>query len=143
MTPWARSTCGRSARHRQVEPRRPDAAVDVGVRRADGQGTDKLVPGSVVVVRYLDTKVEIQRGNPACEVMLVSVATDASDVVHLTEVWSSTEEWENARSSDKIRAWAASMPGLVDGPPETEPLEVVGGKGLRHSLTGPTERGAT
>jgi quinol monooxygenase YgiN len=95
-----------------------------------------------LIAKFLDA-IEIQRGNPACEVMLVSVATDASDVVYLTEVWSSTEEWENARSSDKIRAWAASMPGLVDGPPETEPLEVVGGKGLRHSLTGPNERGAT
>ncbi len=93
-----------------------------------------------LVAKFLDA-IEIQRGNPDCEVMLVSVATDASDVVYLTEVWSSSEAWENARDSDRIRAWAASMPGLVDGPPETEPLEVVGGKGLRQSVRSPTERG--
>ena len=55
---------------------------------------------------------------------------DETDIVFLTEVWTSAEEHKRARNSDEVQAWAADMPSLVAGPPETTPLEVVGGKGL-------------
>lgn len=73
---------------------------------------------------------EIQRGNADCELMLVSTAPDAADVVYLTEVWSSEDAWERARSSVPIRAWAESMPTLVSATPETWPLNLLGGKGI-------------
>jgi len=82
-----------------------------------------------LVAKFLEAA-EIQHGNPDCELMLVSTAPDAADVVYLTEVWSSREAWDRARSSPVIQAWAASMPGLVGGPPETVPLDVAGGTGF-------------
>ena len=82
-----------------------------------------------LVAKFIES-VEIQRDNPDCEVMLVSTGPDLAEVVYLTEVWSSETTWERARRSPRIQAWALSMPGLVSGPPETTPLEVVGGKGL-------------
>lgn len=82
-----------------------------------------------LVAKFLEA-VELQRDNPDCELMLVSATPDAADVVYLTEVWSSKDAWEQARSSAPIQAWAAAMPALVSGPPETTPLDVVGSKGL-------------
>jgi quinol monooxygenase YgiN len=82
-----------------------------------------------LVAKFLES-VEIQQNNPDCELMIVSTAPDPSDVVYLTEVWSSEDAWNEARRSLAIQAWAAPMPALVGGPPETIPLQVVGGKGL-------------
>jgi quinol monooxygenase YgiN len=82
-----------------------------------------------LVAKFLEAA-EIQGGNPDCELMLVSTAPDAADVVFLTEVWSSENAWEQARHSAAIQAWAASMPALVSSPPESVPLDVAGGKGL-------------
>jgi quinol monooxygenase YgiN len=76
--------------------------------------------------------VEIQRENPACELMIVSRSLDDDDVVYLTEVWSSESEWEAARSSPAIAEWAMDMPSLVAEPPQTVQLEPVGGKGLSY-----------
>ena len=89
------------------------------------------VPGKrgELVAKFLESA-EAQRGNPACELMLVSAASDSADVVYLTEVWSSEAEWEQARRSPAVQAWAASMPSLVGGPPESTALEVMGGKGV-------------
>jgi len=81
-----------------------------------------------LVAKFLEA-IEIQRDNPDCELMLVSTAPDVADVVYLTEVWSSEDSWERARNGASIRAWAASMPTLVNGPPETFPLDVAGGRG--------------
>jgi quinol monooxygenase YgiN len=72
----------------------------------------------------------MQRGNPACELMLVSSSPDEDDVVYLTEVWTSGEEHERARTSPEVEAWAADMPALVAGPPEITPLVAEGGTGL-------------
>jgi quinol monooxygenase YgiN len=80
-----------------------------------------------LVAKFLESA-EIQRLNPDCELMLVSTAPDATDVVYLTEVWSSEEAWERARTSAPIKAWAASMPSLVNRAPETTSLVVAGGK---------------
>jgi quinol monooxygenase YgiN len=82
-----------------------------------------------LVAKFLESA-EIQRDSPDCELMLVSTAPDSADIVYLTEVWSSEDAWEQVRRSAPIQAWAASMPALVSGPPESIPLEVVGGKGL-------------
>ena len=82
-----------------------------------------------LVAKFLESA-EIQRDNPDCELMLVSTAPDSADVVYLTEVWSSDYAWEQARRSAPIQAWAAPMPALVSGPPESIPLQVIGGKGL-------------
>jgi quinol monooxygenase YgiN len=82
-----------------------------------------------LVAKFLEAA-EIQRSNRDCELMLVSTAPDEPDVVYLTEVWSSEDAWEQARGSEVIRAWAASMPALVSGPPDSVPLHVAGGKGL-------------
>jgi quinol monooxygenase YgiN len=82
-----------------------------------------------LVAKFLEAA-SLQAGNEACELMLVSVAPDDADVVYLTEVWTSAERWEQARESDEIKAWSASMPALVAGPPESTPLEIAGGTGL-------------
>jgi quinol monooxygenase YgiN len=83
-----------------------------------------------LVAKFLESA-EIQRDNPDCELMLVSTAPDSAGVVYLTEVWSSDDAWEQARRSAPIQVWAASMPALVSSPPESIPLQVMGGKGLR------------
>jgi quinol monooxygenase YgiN len=82
-----------------------------------------------LVAKFVEISV-IQRDNPACELSLVSTSPDDEDAVFLTEVWSSAKEHERARHSPEVQAWSADMPQLVDGPPETIPLAVVGGKGL-------------
>jgi len=74
--------------------------------------------------------VEIQRENPACELMIVSKSPVDDDVVYLTEVWSSESEWEKARTSPVIVGWARDMPSLVAEPPQSVRLDPVGGKGL-------------
>ncbi len=83
-----------------------------------------------LIAKFLEA-VEIQRDNADCEIMIVSSAPDSADLVYLTEVWSSKDAWESARRSATIRAWAASMPALVGASPETTPLDVLGGVGLR------------
>jgi quinol monooxygenase YgiN len=82
-----------------------------------------------LAAKFLESA-EIQRDNPDCQLMLVSTAPDSAGVVYLTEVWSSEDAWEQARRSAPVQAWAASMPALVSGPPESIPLEVLGGKGI-------------
>jgi len=79
--------------------------------------------------KFLES-VEIQRENPACELMIVSRSPVDDDVVFLTEVWSSESEWDNARSSPAIAEWSKEMPSLVAEPPHTVRLDPVGGKGL-------------
>jgi quinol monooxygenase YgiN len=69
-----------------------------------------------LVAKFLES-VELQRENPACELMVVSRSPDDQDVVYLTEVWSSESEWEAARTSPLITAWAKDMPSLVAAPP--------------------------
>ena len=73
---------------------------------------------------------DIQRTNPACELMLAGRSTSERDVVYLIEVWSSESEWENARTSDAITAWSRGMPDLVSEAPRSTRLDQVGGKGL-------------
>lgn len=74
--------------------------------------------------------VEMQRDNPACEVMLVSRSPVEDDVVYLTEVWSSEADWEQARNSPEISEWAKDMPSLVAEAPQSTPLQLIRGKGL-------------
>ena len=91
----------------------------------------KAAPGKreELISKFLEAA-EIQRDNPACELMFVSASPGDPDVVYLTEVWTSAEEHERARTSPEIAAWAKSMPPLVAGPPVSTPLDVRGGKGL-------------
>jgi quinol monooxygenase YgiN len=73
---------------------------------------------------------KMQADNPACELTIVSSSPDEDDVVFLTEVWTSAEEHERARQSTEVQEWAADMPALVAGPPDTTPLVIEGGKGV-------------
>jgi quinol monooxygenase YgiN len=73
---------------------------------------------------------EIQRENPACELMIVCKSVEDDDVVYLTEVWSSESEWKQARNSPVIAEWAEGMPSLVSESPQSVRLDPVGGKGL-------------
>jgi quinol monooxygenase YgiN len=82
-----------------------------------------------LVAKFLEVA-EVQRDNPACELMFTSSSPEEDDVVFLTEVWTSAEEHERARESREVQAWAADMPSLVAGPPEVTPLVIEGGKGL-------------
>jgi quinol monooxygenase YgiN len=82
-----------------------------------------------LVAKFMEIAV-IQRDNPACELSLVSTSPEDEASVFLTEVWANAEGHERARHSPEVEAWAADMPSLVDGPPETTPLELAGGKGL-------------
>jgi quinol monooxygenase YgiN len=77
---------------------------------------------------------DMQRDNPACHLSLVSSPPSEDDIVFLTEVWTSAEEHERVRHSEEVQAWAADMPSLVAGPPETTPLVLAGGKGLTSGL---------
>jgi quinol monooxygenase YgiN len=74
--------------------------------------------------------VEMQRENPACELMMVCKSPADDDVVYLTEVWSSESEWEAARRNPLIAEWAKDMPALVAEAPQSVRLDPVGGKGL-------------
>jgi len=85
--------------------------------------------GDRLARRFL-ASVELQRENPACELMIVSRSPEDDDVVFLTEVWASESEWDNARSSPVIAEWAKDMPTLVAGPPQSVRLDILGGKGL-------------
>ena len=73
---------------------------------------------------------DIQRANPACELMIAGRSASEEEVVYLIEVWSSEAEWEQARSSDAITAWSRGMPDLVAEPPRSVRLDPIGGKGL-------------
>jgi quinol monooxygenase YgiN len=79
--------------------------------------------------KFLES-VEIQRENPACELMIVSRSPVEDDVLFLTEVWSSESEWEKARSGPVIAEWAREMPSLVAEAPQSVRLDPLGGKGL-------------
>ena len=79
--------------------------------------------------KFMDS-VEIQRHNPACELMIVCKSPVDDDAVYLTEVWSSEAEWEEARSSPVAVEWAKDMPTLVAEAPESVRLDPHGGKGL-------------
>ena len=79
--------------------------------------------------KFLDS-VEIQRENPACELMIVSRSPVDVDVVFLTEVWTSESDWDVARSSPVIADWARDMPSLVAEAPQSVRLDPLGGKGL-------------
>jgi quinol monooxygenase YgiN len=85
--------------------------------------------GDELVAKFLEVA-DMQRDNPACQLMLVSSSPEEDDVVFLTEVWTSAEEHERARQSSEVQAWAAQMPSLVAGPPESTPLVIEGGTGL-------------
>jgi quinol monooxygenase YgiN len=74
--------------------------------------------------------VEIQQGNPACELMIVSRSPEEDDAIYLTEVWSSESEWEEARNNPAIAEWAKDMPSLVAQAPQSVRLDPIGGKGL-------------
>jgi len=55
-----------------------------------------------LVAKFLEA-VEIQRDNPACEIMLVSTDPGESDNVYLTEVWSSRDAWNAPRRARRSR----------------------------------------
>jgi quinol monooxygenase YgiN len=63
--------------------------------------------------------VEMQRGNPACLLMLVGPSTEDPAAIYLTEVWTSREAHTEATQSEDVRAWAEGMPALVALPPST------------------------
>jgi quinol monooxygenase YgiN len=89
------------------------------------------VPGraDALLAKFLEAA-DLQRENRACQLMVAGRSTTEDNVVHLVEVWASQDEWEQARTSDQIKAWAAEMPGLVAAPPESAMFEPAGGKGL-------------
>jgi quinol monooxygenase YgiN len=66
---------------------------------------------------------DMQRDNPACELSLVSTSPDDPGAVFLTEVWATEGDWEDARNTPEVQAWATAMPELVDGPPHTTRLD--------------------
>ena len=79
--------------------------------------------------------VDVQRGNPACELMFVSKSPVDEDIVYLTEVWSSESEWDEARNHPAIIEWAQDMPSLVAEAPQSVRLDPVGGKGLTETAS--------
>jgi quinol monooxygenase YgiN len=82
-----------------------------------------------LVDKFLEAA-DLQRENRACQLMIAGRSTTEEDIVYLVEVWSSKDEWEQARTSDEIKAWAAGMPALVVAPPESVTFDPAGGKGL-------------
>jgi quinol monooxygenase YgiN len=88
-------------------------------------------PGNAdrLAAKFIES-VELQRENPACELMIVCKSPVDGDLVFLTEVWSSESDWEEARNSPVIAEWAQDMPSLVAEPPRSVRLDPIGGKGL-------------
>jgi quinol monooxygenase YgiN len=82
-----------------------------------------------LVARFLEAAV-IQRDNPACELMLVSIGIEDPDLVYVTEIWSTLEDWQAATRSPEIEAWAETMAPLVADRPVSVELDVRGGKSL-------------
>jgi quinol monooxygenase YgiN len=82
-----------------------------------------------LIAKFLEIP-DMQADNPACELTIVSSSPEEDDVVFLTEVWTSAQAHENARESPEVQAWAAEMPSLVAGPPESTPLVIEGAMGL-------------
>ena len=72
----------------------------------------------------------IQQDNPACELMVAGRSREETETVYLIEIWASEAEWEHARTSAPIAAWAAGMAGLVAAPPESTVFIPGDGKGL-------------
>lgn len=110
-----------------------------GVMKRFGQHSKVMArPGKrdELVAKYLEVG-EIQRSNPECELIFVSTSASDANAVYLTEVWSSEESHKQALDSDEVRAWAEAMPPLVDGDPQSQRLEPVGGKGLATQDTVP------
>jgi quinol monooxygenase YgiN len=91
----------------------------------------QAAPGraDALVAKFLEAA-DLQRENRACQIMIAGKSTTEDDIVHLVEVWSSKDEWEQARTSDVIKVWAADMPGLVAAPPDSVMFDPAGGKGL-------------
>jgi len=44
--------------------------------------------------------------NPAGDLMIAGKSATEDDVVYVIEVWASEADWERARNSDEIAAWA-------------------------------------
>jgi quinol monooxygenase YgiN len=97
-------------------------AQQTTIRARAGRGDD--------LVRAFLEAAELQRQKPACELMLVGSDASDSDVVYVTEIWSTEADWEAATRSPEIKAWAKATPELVARKPETVRLEVRGGKGI-------------
>jgi quinol monooxygenase YgiN len=62
--------------------------------------------------------------------MIAGKSATEEDVVHVIEVWASEADWERARASDEIAAWAKGPPGLVAVWPKSAKFDAAGGKGL-------------
>jgi quinol monooxygenase YgiN len=82
-----------------------------------------------LVAKFIEAA-EIQRDNPACDLMIAGKSVTEDDVVYVIEVWASEADWERARSSDEITAWAKGMPALVAEWPKSATFDPAGGKGL-------------
>jgi quinol monooxygenase YgiN len=82
-----------------------------------------------LVAKFIEAA-EIQRDNPACDLMIAGKSTTEDDVVYVIEVWASEADWKRARTSDEIAAWAQGMSGLVAVWPKSTRFDAAGGKGL-------------
>jgi quinol monooxygenase YgiN len=82
-----------------------------------------------LVAKFIEAA-EIQRDNPACDLMIAGKSTTEDDVVYVIEVWAGVADWKRARTSDEIAAWAQAMPGLVAVWPKSITFDAAGGKGL-------------
>jgi quinol monooxygenase YgiN len=82
-----------------------------------------------LVAKFIEAA-EIQHDNPACDLMIAGKSATEDDVVHVIEVWASEADWERARASDEIVAWAKGMPALVAAWPKSTKFDAAGGKGL-------------
>ena len=83
-----------------------------------------------LVAKFMEA-VALQRDNPDCNLMFVSVSPVEPSAVYVTEVWTSAAAWEQARSSAAIDDWSKGLESLVAEEPESTLLVPVGGKGLR------------
>lgn len=97
-----------------------------------GQHTElRVKPGKRNdVVRKFQEAAYIQRDNPDCLLLITSESFDHEDAVFLTEIYTSKDAWEAARSRPEIADWAREMPVLVDGKRSHSEFSPVGGKGL-------------
>jgi quinol monooxygenase YgiN len=82
-----------------------------------------------LVAKFIEAA-EIQSGNPACDLMIAGKSATEDDVVYVIEVWASEADWQRARNSDEIAAWAKGMPALVATWPKSATFDAAGGKGL-------------
>lgn len=65
-----------------------------------------------------------------CRLYIVSLDAQNPDMIHIFETWDTKEAHDNALTGPAVKALIAKAMPLIDGKPETQVLQTLGGLGL-------------